>query len=200
MFILSSEVDGEELLSPDKTGGNYESSGNARLDSLQKQLAVEMKVKQGTENMLAMHNNSRTKDRKLISDTQQMLEDSKMKIEALRMAILREQQQASTPSRENNHSIKGKENTVPGTGLSTLELRVLEVRHHIDIESRVIQGAKNMMKFLQHSGHDKKGLQEVSLWLSKHTVHTRNICKGSTHSTLAQAPRQYSKLRVPSMP
>lgn len=155
--------DGEDMLSPDRPDGSAkDGSGNYRIDSLQKQLGVEMKVKQGAENMLATYNTGKTKDRKMIGDAQQMHEDSKRKIEFLRMAILREQQQVSTPGQDDNHAAKGKENAIPGIGLSLLELRVIDVRHHIDIETRVSQGAQNMVK-LQKSGQDKKGLQEVSV-------------------------------------
>ena len=161
----------DDGLSPDKTDGDSNDvAGSNRIESLKKQFAVEMKVKQGAENMLAMYNagGSKKKDSKLIAEAQQMLEDSKIKIEVIRMAILREQQQAGNPGREDGVSLNnmgGKENAVPRVGLSPLELRTEDVRHHIEIESRVIQGAKNMIKFLQKSGQDKKGLIEVSGFL-----------------------------------
>ena len=142
------------------TSGEYRKS--YRLESLKKQLAVENKVKQGAENMLAMYNSasSKQKDRKLIAEAQQMLEDSKTKMEIIRMAILREKQQASTPGRDENSS--GKENTAP-VGLSSCELRVEDIRHHIEIESRVIEGAKKIIKHLQKNAQDKKQLLEVSV-------------------------------------
>lgn len=157
----------DNALSPDKTDGQQnESDGSSKIESLKKQIAVEMKVKQGAENMLAMYNaaGSKKKDSKLIAEAQQMLEDSKTKIEIIRMALLREQQQGVSSGREDgvlSGSASGKENAAPGLGLSPLELRIEDVRHHIEIESRVIQGAKNMIKFLQKSGHDKKGLVEA---------------------------------------
>lgn len=126
-----------------------------------------MKVKQGAENMLAMYSasGSKKKDSKLIAEAQQMLEDSRTKIEIIRMAILREQQHGVPSGKEDSVLMSGaggKENAAPGLGLSPSELRVEDVRHHIEIESRVIQGAKNMIKFLSKSGQDKKGLGEVS--------------------------------------
>jgi len=145
-----------------------ETPSNSRIESLQKQIAVEMKVKQGAENMLAMYNagGSKKKDSKLIAEAQQMLEDSRTKIEIIRMALLREQQQGMPTGREDSvltGGASGKENAAPGLGLSPLELRIEDVRHHIEIESRVIQGAKNMIKFLSKSGQDKKGLVEVRI-------------------------------------
>ena len=139
--------------------------GSSRIESLKKQIAVEMKVKQGAENMLAMYiaSGSKKKDSKLTAEAQQMLEDSRRKIEIIRMALLREQQQGMPVGREDGVLMggsSGKENDAPGLGLSPLELRVEDVRHHIEIESRVIQGAKNMIKFLSKSGQDK-GLVEV---------------------------------------
>ena len=47
--------------------------------------------------------------------------------------------------------------------MTPVELRVEELRHHIRIESAVIEGSKNAMKLLQQSKSlDKKALQEVS--------------------------------------
>ena len=176
-FVLCLAAEYDNALSPDRTDGEQnESDGSNKIESLKKQIAVEMKVKQGAENMLAMYNaaGSKKKDSKLIAEAQQMLEDSKTKIEIIRMALLREQQQGMPSGRDDrvlSGSASGKENAAPGLGLSPLELRIEDVRHHIEIESRVIQGAKNMIKFLQKSGHDKKGLVEVSV---EHSFNARN--------------------------
>ncbi|EDO43312.1 predicted protein [Nematostella vectensis] len=150
--------DNEDGSSPDRNGNaNTDEPVNFKLDSLQKQLAVENKVKQGAENMLAMYANAKSKDKaKLVAEAQQMLEDAKTKMEIIRMAILREQQVAT-----NEDGVANKDTAAPGEGLLPIELRIEDVRHHIDIESRVIQGAKNMMKFLQKSGQDKNSLQEA---------------------------------------
>lgn len=166
-FPFDFSAENDDALSPDKTDGVSNGSGSSRIESLKKQIAVEMKVKQGAENMLAMYSasGSKKKDSKLVAEAQQMLEDSRRKIEIIRMALLREQQQGMPVGQEDGVLVgnsSGKENAAPGLGLSPLELRIEDLRHHIEIESRVIQGAKNMIKFLSKSGQDKKGLLEVS--------------------------------------
>lgn len=151
--------------SPDRPNGSHsdDHGGNTRLDSLKKQLAVENKVKQGAENMLAMYTNLKSKDKsKLIAEAQQMLEDAKTKMEIIRMAILREQQAAAAAPLEEERTHPGsKKPNAAGIGLLPIELRVEEVRHHIDIETRVIDGARTLIKFLQKSGQKEKGLLEV---------------------------------------
>uniref|UniRef100_A0A452S7G4 REM-1 domain-containing protein n=1 Tax=Ursus americanus TaxID=9643 RepID=A0A452S7G4_URSAM len=64
------------------------STSNNRLMALQKQLDIELKVKQGAENMIQMYSNGSSKDRKLHGTAQQLLQDSKTKIEVIRMQIL----------------------------------------------------------------------------------------------------------------
>ena len=123
--------------------------------SLEKQLAIEMKVKQGAENMLQMLQGKDSKSKKMIADAEQMLADSKVKIDAIKMSILREQQNeknsTDTPDTPNNRASLHEK---------SLEHRVDDIRHHIDIETRVAEGARNMLKhFLINS--DKKGINEV---------------------------------------
>lgn len=62
-----------------------------RLQSLEKQLNIELKVKQGAENMIQSITGGRSlsKDKKLLAEAQQMLQDSKSKIEYLKMRILK---------------------------------------------------------------------------------------------------------------
>uniref|UniRef100_A0A8C5FG03 protein kinase C n=1 Tax=Gadus morhua TaxID=8049 RepID=A0A8C5FG03_GADMO len=101
-----------------------------------KQNDIELKVKQGAENMIQMYSNVSSKDRKLLAAAQQMLQDSKMKIEFIRMQILKASQ-ANELSFDNN-DVMG----------DPLDLRVEELCHHARIESAVAEGAKNVMKLL----------------------------------------------------
>lgn len=60
------------------------------LTSLEKQLNIEMKVKNGAENMIqSISGNHHGRDKKLLAEAQQMLADSKAKIEFLKLRILK---------------------------------------------------------------------------------------------------------------
>jgi len=123
--------------------------------SLEKQLAIEMKVKHGTENMLTMLLGKDNKSKKMIAEAEQMLADNKIKIDAIKMNILREQQ-----NEKNSRDLPDTPNHRASLHEKSLEHRVDDIRHHIDIETRVAEGARNMLKhFLINS--DKKGIQEV---------------------------------------
>lgn len=132
-------------------------TSDSRKASLEKQLAIEMKVKQGAENMLQMLlAKDQHKSKKMIAETEQMLADSKVKIDAIKMSILRQEQNEkslndATDSRSNNRA---------SVHEKTLEHRVDDIRHHIDIETRVAEGARNMLKHFLIA-QDKKGIQEV---------------------------------------
>uniref|UniRef100_A0A3B4ZJR3 protein kinase C n=1 Tax=Stegastes partitus TaxID=144197 RepID=A0A3B4ZJR3_9TELE len=110
-------------------------TSSSRLAALKRQNDIELKVKQGAENMIQMYSNGSSKDRKLLATAQQMLQDSKTKIEFIRMQILKASQ-TSELSFENKPII------------SPLDLRVEELCHHAKIESAVAEGAKNVMKLL----------------------------------------------------
>ncbi|XP_066928979.1 serine/threonine-protein kinase N2-like [Clytia hemisphaerica] len=156
---------GKEILSPQKSMIAYKEDitdhyGNNRMASLEKQLAIEMKVKQGAENMLQMLQGKDSKSKKMIAEAEQMLADSKVKIDAIKMSILREQQsEKNTPDTPNNRASLHEK---------SLEHRVDDIRHHIDIETRVAEGARNMLKhFLINS--DKKGINEAEKTLVEAT-------------------------------
>ncbi|XP_040070750.2 serine/threonine-protein kinase N2 [Ixodes scapularis] len=151
------------------------STTDQRLQSLEKQLNIELKVKQGTENMLQMYSCGPSKDRKLLAEAQQMQADSKAKIDYIRMmmARLRQSQDAHAKGNHadgaatdgggtNNHLdsavVAGK--VVEGT--SPLELQIEDLRHRLKVECAVIEGAKNVLKLCQGSKvTDRKVFQEA---------------------------------------
>ena len=55
-----------------------------------------LQVKAGAENLIAMYSTGSSKDRKLLNDAQQMLADSKTKINIIRMQILKVNQDMSS--------------------------------------------------------------------------------------------------------
>lgn len=63
------------------------------LTSLEKQLNIETKVKNGAENMIqSITSGHHGRDKKLLAEAQQMLADSKAKIEFLKLRILKVRQ------------------------------------------------------------------------------------------------------------
>uniref|UniRef100_A0A8C9ZHQ5 protein kinase C n=1 Tax=Sander lucioperca TaxID=283035 RepID=A0A8C9ZHQ5_SANLU len=137
--------DPEELLecplTPDTPNSEMRlCTSSSHLAALKRQNDIELKVKQGAENMILMYSNGPSKDRKLLATAQQMLQDSKMKIEFIRMQILKASQ-ASELNFENN-------DVMDKPIISPLDLRVEELCHHAKIESAVAEGAKNVMKLL----------------------------------------------------
>uniref|UniRef100_A0A8B9SD36 Protein kinase C n=1 Tax=Apteryx owenii TaxID=8824 RepID=A0A8B9SD36_APTOW len=107
--------------------------------------------------MIQLYSNATSKERKLLATAQQMLQDSKTKIEIIRMHIVKVSQSAG--GIEDAVDPAGK---VMGTTISALELRIEELRHHLRIEAAVAEGAKNVLKILGGSRvQDRKFLAEA---------------------------------------
>ncbi|CAL8147504.1 unnamed protein product [Orchesella dallaii] len=133
------------------------SSYDERLSSLEKQLNIELKVKQGAENMIQSYSSGR--DKKLLADAQQMYQDSKAKIDYLRMRISRFQNRQEGSSHDGYASRRDRQMDV---GLTPIEVRIEELTHRLRIEKAVADGARNVIRSLQAAKPvDKKALQEV---------------------------------------
>lgn len=75
------------------TSGPDPTPNDKLLSSLEKQLSIEMKVKNGAENMIqSISGGHHGRDKKLLAEAQQMLADSKAKIEFLKLRILKVRQ------------------------------------------------------------------------------------------------------------
>lgn len=84
-----------------------EQGGNDKLlQSLDKQLSIEQKVKSGAENMIqSISQNYKSHDKKLLAEAQTMLADSKAKIEFLKLRILKVKQNRQLNTVRGIHNI-----------------------------------------------------------------------------------------------
>ena len=94
---------------PPESSESAENPVEERLNALQKQLDIEVKVKQGAENLISTY--SQQRDKKMLLDAQQMLEDARTKMEIVRMQMLRVQQ-ASRQNQQQNVAANGNSDEV----------------------------------------------------------------------------------------
>uniref|UniRef100_A0A4W4FQA3 protein kinase C n=1 Tax=Electrophorus electricus TaxID=8005 RepID=A0A4W4FQA3_ELEEL len=160
----------------------HATASSSRLAALKKQNDIELKVKQGALNMIQMYSNGTYKDRKLLATAQQMLQDSKTKIEFIRMQILKASQ-ANETSYENSDG-------------GPLDLRLEELRHHFRIELAVAAGARNVMKLLG-SGKvaEKKALLEAQARLNE-SSQKLDLLRYSLERRLRELPQNHPKASV----
>lgn len=131
------------------------------LDNLEKQLAIEQRVKSGAETMIQVYSGAKNRqDRKLLTEAQQMFSDSKTKVEVLKMKIMKIKGPQSTPERT-AESTGGHEagSRSKAQFFQSPEGRMAILRYRIDVETRLMQGAKSIMKA---NPNDRKMWQTVS--------------------------------------
>ncbi|XP_078127980.1 serine/threonine-protein kinase N2 isoform X2 [Sander vitreus] len=157
----------------------------SRVRTLKKQLTMETKVKQGAENMIQTYTNSSIKDRKMVTTAQQMLQDSRTKIELLRMQIIK----VSQARDGEQDGLQGQ----PVEMICPLELRIADLMHHMKIESAVAEGAKNVVK--QLSGRkiqDRRILAEAQARMQESSQKV-DLLRLSLERRLSELPQDHPK-------
>uniref|UniRef100_A0A665WL67 protein kinase C n=1 Tax=Echeneis naucrates TaxID=173247 RepID=A0A665WL67_ECHNA len=158
---------------------------SSRVRTLKKQLTMETKVKQGAENMIHTYTNCSIKDRKMLLTAQQMLQDSRTKIELLRMQIVKVSQ--ARDEEQDGHTMEM---------ISSLELRVAELMHHMKIESAVAEGAKNVVRQLnERKIQDRRILAEAQARMQDSSQKV-DLLRLSLERRLNELPHDHPKRAV----
>ena len=165
MHVSTADVNFSDL--PGSPPAHRKSSQLQNVTNLEKQLTIEQRVKSGAETMIQMYSSGKNRhDRKLLIEAQQMFSDSKQKVEVLRMKIMKIKGVANTqasPERTLESSGTGEAGSrSKAQYFQSPEGRLAMLRYRIDVETRLMQGAKSIMKA---NPTDKKLSQTVSFYI-----------------------------------
>ncbi|KAK9891483.1 hypothetical protein WA026_014720 [Henosepilachna vigintioctopunctata] len=103
------------------------------------------------------------RDKKLLYEAQQMLQDSKKKIEFLKMKITKMKHDIDSKHRGSMYDLTANGESTPRTELEPcVDDRIEDLKHRLRVEAAVVEGAKNVIKLLQNGNKDKSDKKALS--------------------------------------